>query len=287
MSFIKSIFQKNGNITLKKFSGELKVVPEIDLFSGNGKVVCFLDVETTGKNRQDDGIVEIALKSVLVNEQTGEIQSVKDQYESLNDPGIPVSDEASAVNGITNDMVSGKKINWGAVEKIVNASELIVSHNASFDRAFLDRALPISNQKLWACSINDIDWFSRGFTNFKQELLCIWHGFYYESHRAMSDVDALIYLLTHNSYSENKPLSQLIENSETTYFKISALKSPFETKDKLKSRNYNWDSQNRCWWKKISADDVDPEKQWLAQEIYSGYFQGKVEEISLINKYKD
>ena len=287
MSFIKSIIQSSGEISLSKFCGEFKIASEPDLFSGQEKIICFVDVETTGKNRQDDGIVEVAVKSVSINAQSGEIISINNQYESFNDPGIPISEEASAVNGITDEMISGKHIDWDIVEKIFNSTELVVSHNASFDRAFLDRVLPESKKKLWACSINDIDWMLRGFKNVKQELLCIWHGFYYDSHRAMNDVDALIYLLTHDVYSDNIPVLELIENSTIPYYKLSALGSPFETKDILKARNYLWDSNNKYWWTKVNFSEVESEKKWLSENVYSGYFQGKVEEVTIIDKYKD
>ena len=287
MSFIKSIIQGNGEISLSKFSGEFGTASETDLFSGQGKNICFLDVETTGKNRQDDGIVEVAVKSVSINEQSGEILSINNQYESFNDPGIPISEEAFSVNGITDEMISGKHIDWDIVKGIFSSTELVVSHNASFDRAFLDRALPESKENLWACSINDIDWMLRGFKNTKQELLCIWHGFYYDSHRAMNDVDALINLLTHDIYSDNKPVLELIENSMIPYYKISALGSPFETKDILKSRNYFWDSSKKCWWKRITRTEIESEEKWLSENVYNGYFQGRAEEITIIDKYKD
>ena len=287
MSFIKSIIQGNGEISLSKFSGEFGTEAKTDLFSGQGKNICFLDVETTGKNRQDDGIVEVAVKAVSINEQSGEILSINNQYESFNDPGIPISEEASAVNGITDEMISGKHIDWDIVKGIFSSTELVVSHNASFDRAFLDRALPESKEKLWACSINDIDWMLRGFKNVKQELLCIWHGFYYDSHRAMNDVDALIHLLTHDIYSDNKPVLELIGNSMIPYYKIFALASPFETKDILKARNYFWDSRKKYWWTKVTFSEIESEKKWLSENVYNGYFQGRVEEITIIDKYKD
>ena len=287
MSFIKSIIQGNGEISLSKFSGEFGIESETDLFSGQGKNICFLDVETTGKNRQDDGIVEIAVKSVSINERSGEIVSVNGQYESFNDPGIPISKEAFSINGITDEMIAGKHIDWDMVKGVFGSTELIVSHNASFDRAFLDRALPESQGKLWGCSINDIDWMSRGFKNTKQELLCIWHGFYYDSHRAMNDVDALVHLLTHDIYSDNYPVLELIEKSMIPYYKTSAIGSPFETKDKLKARNYFWDSSKKCWWKRITRSEIEPEEKWLAENVYNGYFQGRIEEIAVIDKYKD
>ena len=287
MSFIKSIIKGNGEISLSKFSGEFGITSETDLFSGQGKDICFLDVETTGKNRQDDGIVEVAVKSVSINEQSGEILSINNQYESFNDPGTPISEEASSVNGITDEMISGKQIDWDIVKGIFSSTELLVSHNASFDRAFLDRALPESKENLWACSINDIDWMLRGFKNTKQELLCIWHGFYYDSHRAMNDVDALIHLLTHDIYSDNKPVLELIGNSMIPYCKIFALGSPFETKEILKARNYFWDSRKKYWWTKVTFSEIEAEEKWLSENVYNGYFQGRVEEITIIDKYKD
>ena len=62
---------------------------------------------------------------------------------------------------------------------------------------------------------------TRDFKAFKQELLCIWHGFYYDSHRAMMDIDALIYLLSHPSYSDNKPIVELIQNAKKPVCGIS------------------------------------------------------------------
>jgi len=104
--------------------------------------ICFLDLETTGLNKQQDQIIEIALKIVSANKNSGEIVEITNVYESFNDPGIPISDEASLVNGITNDMVAGKSIDWHNEGLLFESSDLIVAHNASFDRAFMDKSLP-------------------------------------------------------------------------------------------------------------------------------------------------
>ena len=244
MSFIKSVIQENKNVTIAKFNGEDIEVTGTDSDEYNSRI-CFLDLETTGLNKQQDQIIEIALKIVSANKKSGEIVEITNVYESFNDPGIPISYEASLVNGITNDMVAGKTIDWDNVGSLFESSDLIVAHNASFDRAFMDRALPLSQEKLWACSVNDIDWLNRGFTSSKQDLLCIWHGFYYDSHRAMNDVDALIHLITSNFYNGNKPILELMENAANPYYKISALNSPFESKDLLKARNYYLNNTNR------------------------------------------
>lgn len=288
MSFIDSLETADGKIVLTKYDGS-----DLTVGSGSGEMglfqmqICFLDLETTGKNRQADQIIELALKRVLIDKDTGRLVAVSGAYESLNEPGIPISEEASQINGITAEMVAGKHIDWDIVQQHIEESDLIVSHNASFDRAFLDRILPLSRGKTWACTINDIDWLGRGFNNAKQELLCVWHGFYYDSHRAMGDVDALIHLVTHESYPDEKPLKELILNSTRLSYKISAVGSPFETKDILKANNYSWDNIGRVWWKAVSAENLAPEKQWLTEIIYSGYFRGRVEEIGLADRYKD
>ena len=92
------------------------------------------------------------------------------EYESFQDPGFSIPKEASLVNNITDDMVKDHQINWNRVIEILNLSQLCVAHNAAFDRAFLDKNLAESKNKVWACSINDIDWIERGFTNSKLEL---------------------------------------------------------------------------------------------------------------------
>jgi len=135
--------------------------------------------------------------------------------------------------------------------------------------------------------VNDIDWLNRGFTSSKQELLCIWHGFYYDSHRAMNDVDALIHLITSDLYNGNKPILELMENAANPYYKISALNSPFESKDQLKARNYYWNNTKRYWWKNVDHEEIDPERKWLTENIYNGQFAGQIEELPIIEKYKD
>ena len=287
MSFIKSIIQENKNINITKFHGEGLEVNYNEPAGEEVCKICFLDVETTGKNKQEDGIIELAMKVAAINKVTGDIAEISSSYESMNDPGIPITEEASLINGITDDMISGKCIDWETVSKIIESSDLIVSHNASFDRAFIDRALPLPQDKIWACTITDIDWMARGFNNYKQELLCIWHGFYYDSHRAMTDVDALIHLVTHEEYSDNKPILELMYNCMQTVYKISALNSPFETKDRLKARNYSWNNISKFWWKYITPDESETEKQWLVEYVYEGPFRGMIEEVTLVDKYKD
>ena len=138
----------------------------------------------------------------------------------------------------------------------------------------------------------DINWEERGFKNVKQELLCIWHGFYYDSHRAMTDVDALINLLTHSSYIKDKPIIELISNAKKPICRVEAKFAKFEYKDLLKKRNYRWNDpqtgnkDDKAWCKLLPHEEVESEVAWLNENIYKNNFQGRILEITIMDKYK-
>ena len=297
MSFIKGLNDIENNIKLQKYEGKDLVVkkPEslIPLKPTDSKMrIGFLDLETTGLDKEEDKIIEIAIKCIEINKENGEDITVIDSYESLQDPGFPIPENATKINGITDNMVKNQSIDWDYVKKIFDKSQLIVAHNAQFDRSFMDLELPESQNKIWACSINDIDWDKRNFKSYKQELLCLWHGFYYESHRAMMDINALIHLLTHSSYIKNKPIVELIHNAKKPVCRVEALFAKFEYKNLLKKRNYKWynsgkKKEGNFWYKIINHNNIDDERDWLNHNIYNGQFQGRFIEITIIDKYKN
>jgi len=285
MTFIKSIKTELKKITLKEYDTP---APELLITDQECITIVFLDTETTGVNRASDKIIELALKVVKFEKASGKIVSIDKEYESFNDPGEEISQEITMLTGINDEMVEGQTIDWERVDAILKDAEIVVAHNAGFDRAFVDRYSSVSPNKIWACSINDIDWLGRGFTSSKQELLCYWHGFYFDAHRAMNDVDALIHLLTHPSYETERPLLELIENSQKPTYVIFATNFNYDPvkKDIVKANKYKWNAEDKVWYKTVSFDDLDKEKDWLTVAIYDFIFEGRVEEINLNDKYK-
>ena len=95
------------------------------------KFIAF-DLETTGTKPREDMIVEIG--AVMFDGG----QAVKG-YGTLIDPGRPIPADASAVNGITDDMVRGKP----RVSEVLSdfagfcGGLPLVAHNAPFDYKFL------------------------------------------------------------------------------------------------------------------------------------------------------
>ena len=186
-------------------------------------------------------------------------------------------------------MIKGHTIDISRVESILSASDIIVAHNAQFDRGFVDKISSISKNKIWACTFRDIDWLERGFPNSKQELLCYWHGFYFESHRAMNDVDALIHLVTHSTYKSDRPLKELIENAGKPLYLIKAINFPYNEQKKniIKGNGYTWNMDEKVWTKRVAFDNLEEERNWLTGIIYNDNFNGVIEEINLVEKYKN
>ncbi|QBG48719.1 3'-5' exonuclease [Verrucomicrobia bacterium S94] len=95
------------------------------------KFVAF-DLETTGTKPTEDMIVEVGAVMFDGN------RAVKG-YGALVDPGIPIPAEASAVNGITDDMLKGKPKIVDVLKEFAEfCGDLpLVAHNAPFDYKFL------------------------------------------------------------------------------------------------------------------------------------------------------
>lgn len=246
-----------------------------------------LDVETTGLNQSEDTIIEIGLRHFSFNRNTGEVLNTGKSYCSFQDPGRPITPLITDITGITDEMVSGKQIDWTMVNSLLEESSVIIAHNARFDRPFIDKKSKISNDKIWACSVKQIDWSAKGFTSSKLELLNIYHGFFTDSHRAINDVDALLYLISKTESSKNQPyLFELLNNARRPMTHVIASAAPFDSKDHLKGRGYNWDNINRFWAKIIFKDEVSDEVSWLEERVYCGPFSGMTRDIAITDGFK-
>lgn len=90
------------------------------------------DLETTGTVAGVNQIVEIG----AVRFQNGEPAAL---FSTLVDPGVPMPPAASAVNGITDDMLRGKPKIETLLESLTEfcGETPMIAHNASFDSQFL------------------------------------------------------------------------------------------------------------------------------------------------------
>jgi DNA polymerase III subunit epsilon len=249
-----------------------RLVPHSDYGPVNGHLtrrVLVLDTETTGLNSQSESIIELAMLSVLVDVATGLPVGPVAIYESFEDPGKPIPVQITEITGIDDRMVKGLRIDDAAVAALVAQTDLIVAHNAGFDRPFVEARLPVFAGKAWACSFLGIDWKKEGSGSAKLEFLASERGWFYDAHRAQVDCHALLQVLASPLADGQTGLSRLLTGADQVRYKLRAVGAPFEAKDKLKSRGYRWDGDGRVWWCSLGSDALlDAECAWLRAEVY-------------------
>lgn len=126
----------------------------------------------------------------------GVVIEILEPFERLREPLTPIPQAVTALTGITDDMVARQQIDPGEVSELAAWADLVVAHNAEFDRCFLERFCPSFNTKPWACSMGEIDWAAEDFESTKLACLAAGFGFFFDRHRAANDCLAAVELLS-------------------------------------------------------------------------------------------
>jgi DNA polymerase-3 subunit epsilon len=231
-----------------------------------------LDTETTGLDAKKDEIIEIGLIGFTFNEE-GEIGDVTDVYGGLQQPSIPIPVEVTRLTGITDAMVLDQMIDMPAVRALIEPADLIIAHNAGFDRPFCEALSSVFARKAWACSNSEINWSARGYEGTKLGYLINQSGYFHVGHRAVDDCFALLEVLAlTRSGAEQSPFAELYQASQRSRVRIFAENSPFDLKDRLKERGYRWsdgsDGRPKSWWIEIAEELLEDELRFLRTEIY-------------------
>ena len=250
-----------------------------------------LDVETTGLSHEIDKIIEIALVPFEFSKD-GRIFNVHDAYSCLEDPQIPLSQKIISLTGLTDEMLAGKSFDIGVIKKFVESSDLIIAHNASFDRKFIEKRFPFFKTKPWACSFSQVPWESEGIASKKLEYLAYKFGFFFEGHRAEIDCYASLHLLSKTlPTSGDLVLNAFLRNARIKSFRVWAMGSSFDKKDLLKNRGYKWWSgevgRSRSWYVDVDEQTLDSELEYLRKEIYERDMKLPVDLITPFNRFSE
>jgi len=143
-----------------------------------------VDLETTGLDPATDKIIEVAAVKIKRS-------LIVEEFSTLIDPQIPISEEISALTGIDNAMVEGQP----QIKEIIPAlrdfigSGTIVAHNAPFDSAFLEPYLASGSEWLDSVTLAQIAFPKAGRYSLGKltTLLGIENN---SAHRALSDAQA-------------------------------------------------------------------------------------------------
>ena len=233
--------------------------------------VVVLDTETTGLDQSKEVIIELALLVVDVDNATGLPVGKVEVYDGLEDPGKPIPKEIVAITGITDADVHGHRLDEARVAELLLGADLVIAHNAGFDRPFVEARLKQFADLPWACSFADIEWKAQGRGSAKLESLAQAMGLFYDAHRAEMDCHALLAVLAAPlPQSAHTGLAQLLKAAALPSFRLSATNAPFESKDKLKARGYRWNGDQRVWQTRLSDPAaLQEEFAWLKENAYN------------------
>lgn len=241
-----------------------------------------LDTETTGLDTSKDKIIELGFIAFEYDATSGLIYRVLHSYGGFEDPGAPLEDIIKQVTGITDDMLVGQKLDGAEILLWLNKADLIIAHNATFDRQMLERRLPQSVDSNWACTFNDINWQDENISSLKLDYIAYKLGYFFEGHRAVNDAEATLHLLSKTLPESGKlVMSELLQHARFKSRRFFAVAAPFDKKDDLKVRGYRWmpefsyidtygKSKKGVWSIAVQEDEIEAEEQWLKNNIYSG-----------------
>lgn len=249
----------------------------------------FVDFETTGLDADRDEVIEIALVPFVYGVD-GTIHDVLLAYQSFAEPSAPLSAEITRITGITDAMVTGQRIDLNVVETMTAAADLVIAHNAAFDRRFAERLTTVFETKPWACSMSQIDWAGEGYEGTKLAYLATSAGFFYDRHRAENDCLAAIELLRRPLLTSGaSAMAQLLDRARRPSWRIWAENSPFDLKDVLKARGYRWNADAaaapRAWYIDVEDDAREDELGFLREEIYQREIDPTVHAITAYNRF--
>jgi len=144
--------------------------------------------------------------------------------------------------------------------------------------------------KPWACTLDGVDWLRQGYCSGKLDYLGMQFGWFYDGHQALADCEACLALLAQPLPKAGvQVMAAVREAALKKEWLVPAFGSPFDLKDKLKQRNYQWRPEGlpngKVWWTVV--EDRDAEIAWLCQEIYGRRVEIKTYPVQATKRYSE
>ena len=242
----------------------------------------YVDCETTGTDPEYDDVIEIAMLPFTYTVQGHIVHVLHDEAQAWrNDPGRPLTPEIVALTGLTDAMLRGQRIDLDAASALFGASNMVVAHNAKFDRAFFEKTLPAARDKPWACSLDEVPWTEAGFPSRALHCLACSYGVFARGrHRALADCEVGLWLLASVlPHTGQGVFAAMREKAMISTVGLWAVHAPFAAKGLLKARRYRWMPEARAgiaksWWTELAPECVDAEIDWLREHVYRSFGAG-------------
>ena len=254
------------------------------------RIVAIVDTETTGLDPSQDEVIEFAGIAVAYN-LDGDFTGIVSSFSQLQEPKVALSADIIRLTGITKAMLQGQTIDKEELDKFVDSADLIVAHNASFDRPFCENLSNVFQTKPWACSATEVDWNMLGFDGAKLTYLVTHAGYFYEAHRALDDCNALARVLGTPlaGTADQTPFKQLLNSARETRTRVS-FPAPYSSRATLRAKGFRWrSSSSRApgnWYADIPDQDVQPTLDWLLGQMNISRTLIRLSQITALERYR-
>lgn len=217
------------------------VLNSMDVPEKRIRKLVILDTETTGVDNAAE-LIELAFCVCSYDVRTRTVLSIDCCFDAFSKPEKPISKEVSELTHITNEMLPNKKLYHDDFKEYLPEKCLVVAHNAGFDRRILERTYPYVLADLsWADSMTEIDWRQEGFSGKGLEMLLVQAGFWYDAHRAINDVLALLWLIM-----QTGTLAELCNNASKVSLEVR-LSVSYAEKDSVKALGFRFRGEDKTW----------------------------------------
>lgn len=206
--------------------------------------VLIVDTETTGLNPADAQVIEIGAILFSVAER-----SVLASVSFL----IPCeANPAEGINGITATLTNIPQpwqTGMTLFAELVSAAEVMVAHNAEFDRKWFDGVRLPRIELPWVCTMNDVRW-GRGVCHSLRELALLHRVPVWDVHRALSDCQLIASI-----FETRDDLLDLIQHAmrpRTTYRAVVS----YDNRHLAKDAGFRWDSTRKIWTRNLLPEEI-------------------------------
>lgn len=114
--------------------------------------IVILDTETTGLDNQDE-LISVAAVVFEVELPSGKMLKEIECFYGLREPSVLINPEAQKIHGISMEQLRGKSLDITSLKRIVESVDVLIAHNAQFDRRMLMKLLPGIENEVWGCSM--------------------------------------------------------------------------------------------------------------------------------------
>ncbi|MEN3168778.1 exonuclease domain-containing protein [Gluconobacter sp. OJB] len=153
----------------------------------------FVNLKTTGLDPHQDEIIEIGMIPFIYRID-GLLLGTLPAFSQLRKPFIPVPAFVQDLTELTPKRLAGQTVSPDEVAAFTPDASLMIAHNATFDRPFLE---------CFCLAFMNNPWDQAGFEERKLGRLGLQAGFFFDGHRAVDDCQAAITLLGHTDFPKN------------------------------------------------------------------------------------